>query len=128
MTVAKKRSDWKNPAPVRDKTVFQEFHASGYDCISCGHGIVIEAHHILSRAQGGDDMRANLVPLCQECHRAYHGNPYTTFGVRIDAAWVRRAIGHYIGSEPGEDTRWYLTAKLGGEGSQAFLDRLDGTT
>jgi len=122
-----KRSEarWKNPKPVKDPDVFKDFHAQGHDCVSCGHGAVIEAHHILSRAQGGDDTRANLVPLCQECHRALHGNPYRTFGVKIDATHVRRALARYIDSEAGQDTRWYLTGKLGMEGSLAFMDRLE---
>lgn len=29
-----------------------------------------DLHHILSRAQGGDDVVANLAPLCRECHTA----------------------------------------------------------
>lgn len=27
-----------------------------------------DLHHILSRGQGGDDVVANLAPLCRECH------------------------------------------------------------
>jgi hypothetical protein len=63
--------------------------------------------------------------LCQECHRAYHGNPYTAFGVRIDAQHVRRAIGRYIGSDDGVETAWYLTGKLGPEAALAFVERLE---
>jgi hypothetical protein len=123
----KPRADWKNPARIRDHSVFEQFHAQSHDCISCGHGIVVEAHHILSRGRGGDDVLPNLVGLCQECHHAYHGNPYRAFGVRIDANHVRQAIAGYIRSEAGEDTRWYLTGKLGPNGSQVFLERLEGT-
>ena len=27
-----------------------------------------QAHHLVSRAQGGDDVADNIVPLCPECH------------------------------------------------------------
>lgn len=30
----------------------------------------IELHHLVPRSQGGDDLAANLVPLCHECHDA----------------------------------------------------------
>jgi 5-methylcytosine-specific restriction endonuclease McrA len=34
-----------------------------------GHGFgLIEFHHLVSRAQGGDDVEANIVPLCSVCH------------------------------------------------------------
>jgi 5-methylcytosine-specific restriction endonuclease McrA len=30
----------------------------------------IHFHHLLARSQGGDDVAANIVPLCAECHQA----------------------------------------------------------
>lgn len=33
------------------------------------HDTHIEYHHLLSRAQGGDDVAANIVPLCESHHR-----------------------------------------------------------
>ena len=38
-------------------------------CWVCG-GRWSDLHHIVSRAQGGDDVVANLAPLCRPCHRA----------------------------------------------------------
>lgn len=32
----------------------------------------IQLHHVVSRAQGGDDYAANLVPVCPNCHRLLH--------------------------------------------------------
>jgi 5-methylcytosine-specific restriction endonuclease McrA len=29
-----------------------------------------QLHHLISRAQGGDDVADNLVPLCRACHEA----------------------------------------------------------
>ena len=50
------------PLPrVRDPEVFKRFHLSEPRCLCCGHKGYIHAHHLLSRAQGGDDVVANLV-------------------------------------------------------------------
>jgi 5-methylcytosine-specific restriction endonuclease McrA len=110
---------------IRDKEAFAVFHAKGRDCLSCGHGRSIQAHHILHRRQGGDDTLANLVPLCVECHLAYHGQPYRAYGVKIDANHVRQAIARYIRSEAGDDARWYLTGRMGPGPALAFLERLE---
>jgi hypothetical protein len=118
------RPDPKPEPRVRDKTVLRWFHSLDWDCVACGHGRHIEAHHILSRAQGGDDHLGNLVGLCSDCHRALHGSPYRAYGVRIDSGFVRSAIGRYIRSEGGDDARWYLTGKLGLERAEAFVEDL----
>lgn len=117
-------ADAKPAKRIRDPKVFTEFHARAHDCIGCGHGRCIQAHHVLARSQGGDDVLANLAPLCVDCHRALHGQPYRAYGVRIDANHVRQAIVRHIRSEAGEDTRWYLTAKLGAEPAVEFVERL----
>lgn len=119
-------ADPKPARRIRDPKVFAAFHAQWHDCLSCGHANWISAHHVLSRAQGGDDVLANLVPLCLQCHGAYHGSPYRAYGVRIDANHVRQALARYIRSEAGEDARWYLTSKLGDAASIMFLERLEG--
>ena len=118
-------SDPKPVKRIRDPEVIARFYESGYDCLSCGHGRIIDPHHVLLKSQGGDDVPANLVPLCRECHGALHGRPYRAFGVKIDANHVRQAIARCVRSEAGEDTRWYLVAKLGAEPSVAFLERLE---
>jgi hypothetical protein len=115
------------PEPrVRDKNVLRRFHelSAGDDCIGCGHGRGLQAHHILSRARGGDDVLPNLVALCGGCHAAYHGRPYRAYGVRIDSGFVRSAIGRYIRSGAGDDAWAYLERKLGTEPAEAFLEDL----
>lgn len=116
-----------DPKPIRrirDNQALRDFPRDR-ECISCGHARGVEAHHILRRSQGGDDVAANLVPLCRDCHGAVHGTPYTAWGVRIDAAHVRKALHGFLGSEQGMAARWYLTGKLGVEASLAFVDRLE---
>jgi 5-methylcytosine-specific restriction endonuclease McrA len=41
------------------------------NCRVCGYGVpaeLTEFHHLVSRAQGGDDVEDNIVPLGQVCH------------------------------------------------------------
>ena len=53
-------------------------------CRSCSwplgflQGIVIEYHHLVSRAKGGDDVADNIVPLCTVCNEEVTRNnpPY----------------------------------------------------
>lgn len=33
----------------------------------------VEFHHVVSRADGGDDVADNIVPLCRECHACITG-------------------------------------------------------
>jgi hypothetical protein len=116
------------PKRSRDPKVLRTFHASDPACVSCRERPA-QAHHLLSRAQGGDDVRQNLIGLCSRCHGAYHGQPYMTrsFGsdaVRITPEIVKRRIGTWLLSEEGIESCWYLTARLGTGGSVAFLERL----
>lgn len=32
----------------------------------------IDPHHLVFREDGGDDVAANIVPMCRECHEAVH--------------------------------------------------------
>lgn len=42
-------------------------------CRGCGSGRQgMHAHHIVPRSQGGDDVAANIVPLCAHCHERWH--------------------------------------------------------
>jgi len=41
-----------------------------------GHGLpVIEFHHLVSRAMGGDDIEDNIVPLCRRHHELVTFSP-----------------------------------------------------
>lgn len=39
-------------------------------CRGCGE-LATEFHHLVARSQRGDDVAANIVPLCSFCHRVY---------------------------------------------------------
>lgn len=112
-----------DPKPVRrivDSDAFAEFHDENRVCIVCWNGPV-EAHHLLHRSRGGDDVAANLIPLCQNCHRAYHGSPYREewSGKRITGSDVRRIIGQRLGRQH----RAYLYGRLGMRAGVAYLNR-----
>jgi 5-methylcytosine-specific restriction endonuclease McrA len=37
-------------------------------CVRCGSGFLLSAHHVIPRAEGGPDAPENLVALCASCH------------------------------------------------------------
>jgi 5-methylcytosine-specific restriction endonuclease McrA len=43
-------------------------------CCLC-HDIGVEVHHIIPRAEGGNDKAENAAPLCPSCHEKYGANP-----------------------------------------------------
>ena len=53
----------------------------GYRCVFCGEEIMpeeaeglhrIEGHHIIEHHVGGPAYEQNIIPLCHDCHEAYH--------------------------------------------------------
>jgi 5-methylcytosine-specific restriction endonuclease McrA len=66
----------------------------------------IELHHIVSKAHGGDDVEANIAPLCNLCHARCH-------------AYEPDALAA-LAASLSESERAYVIAKLG-EGGPARL-------
>ena len=109
------KADPKPAKRIRNRDVYAEFHMLGLSCLACTWNRRVEAYHLLSRAQGGDDVMDNLVPLCQSCHRAYHNanqNP-------------RRNVAKFLRSNAGAGHRGYLSLKLGLGGRDLFIERLE---
>lgn len=46
-----------------------------YQCQLCGTENQVAPHHITFRSQGGQDIPANLITLCFNCHRWLHDHP-----------------------------------------------------
>ncbi len=44
----------------------------GWRCQSCGRRDQLEVHHQVRRSQLGLDDEANLIVLCNSCHRVQH--------------------------------------------------------
>lgn len=93
------------------------------ECVACNRPGA-NAHHVLPKDRGGDDVPANLVTLCGSgtagCHGAHHGNPYTFKGERRTGEWVNRRIGEHLVAH-----RWdvidYVLAKMKKPQGRAFL-------
>ncbi len=111
--------------PIRDRRVFVLFHDQDWSCVCCGRDRQIVAHHIVHRGQGGDDVMANLAPLCDSCHGAYHGNPYKHKGQYTNETKVKQALVRHILRDR-DDTQEYLLAKWGAFGLEAFVQMLEG--
>lgn len=70
----------RDPRPtgrLRDPQLLRRLHLEFDECVVCGAVYGLTLHHLLSRAQGGDDVRANLISLCMgngvsDCHGKLH--------------------------------------------------------
>ncbi len=82
------------------------------ECRVCGN-FATDAHHVLYRSRGGDDVTENIIPLCHDCHMALH------FSAGPDYEEVRRAIGESLR----EEEVAYVLRRLGPTEGAAFLER-----
>lgn len=107
------------------------------ECAACGDPAA-NAHHILPKDRGGDDVPENIVGLCGSgtsgCHGAFHGSPYvvtlvgvsdaptgaTIYDERRDRAWVAERIGRTLARRRG-DTIAYVLERLGHVDGWRFL-------
>ena len=103
---------------VKDRYVFVLFHDQKPSCLACTNqpGFKVDAHHLISRAQGGDDVLNNLIPLCVSCHRAYHNGNQA----------ARRSVARFLRSDAGSDHCAYLISKLGPFAAEGWVLRLEG--
>lgn len=124
-------ADPKPAQRIVDPKVYPKFYALWDSCLACGSPRITAAH-LYGKGQGGDDVLANLIPLCGSgssgCHGAYdNGHSYLgDFGRLVTPVAVRSMIGAWLQSEAGEAARWYLTSKLGAEASRAWVERTFG--
>jgi hypothetical protein len=116
-------SDPKPERRISNPLVFRRFHDAAPDCLACGYRHV-QAHHLISRGRGGDDVLENLIPLCTLCHGALHtGRTHTAYGHAVTQESVLWAIGRFLVSEAGTEHVIYVLRKLGPEAGIAFLER-----
>lgn len=96
-------ADPKPKQRIKDPDLMRLMHAERTkECAITGSVLHIEIHHILPRAQGGDDVRANLVFL----HRTFHQ------AVTINDPFALKLLGDHVWDER-PDTIAYLVYKLG---------------
>ena len=59
----------KTPRVTADREMWEQLRRAKLGpCRCCGNNFLPQLHHLLSRSLGGDDVPANLVPLCRRCH------------------------------------------------------------
>jgi hypothetical protein len=101
-------------ARLRDKTASARVLRADDECAGCG-GRATNAHHVVPRSAGGDDVDENLLPVCGSgttgCHGAYHAGDED----------VRRALGEAIALRPAMMS--YVMFRLGDDVGREFLRR-----
>lgn len=124
--------DPKAPPRVHDPDVYKQFHRLYDECLVCGNRHVTAAH--LLGGSDREDVLAGLIPLCgggagPGCHGAWHGNPYRgDFGHYFTTAFVKNAVAAALRTEPWDDQRNYLEARLGVEAAELYIERLEEAT
>lgn len=105
--------DPKPPRRLRQTGAARSKLLSEQACRACPRRAT-EGHHILHRSQGGDDVSANIMPLCLHCHRLYHDGGDLEVGITdVEFAYLARALG----SEEAAET--YLTRRFGARWKRA---------
>ena len=71
-------SRYQDPTRLDENLRIACLMRDGYTCQQCGQRDVrLEAHHIVFREHGGKDTLANLLTLCESCHRRLHEGKIT---------------------------------------------------
>lgn len=61
--------DVKSPRVVADREMWEVLRRAKLGpCRVCSDDFLPQLHHLVARSLGGDDVAANLVPLCGRCH------------------------------------------------------------
>lgn len=73
------RSKAAKPIPLRVRQAVAE--RSGFVCEVCREARAVHIHHRKLRSQGGRHEPANLLHLCNRCHRDVHANPERSYSL-----------------------------------------------
>ena len=66
-------SQYQDPTRLDENLRIACLMRDGYSCQQCGeHKVRLEAHHLVSRENGGKDSLMNLLTLCEACHHKLH--------------------------------------------------------
>src|SRR5215470_7996766 len=71
-------SRYQDPTRLDENLRIACLMRDGYTCQQCSkQNVRLEAHHIVFREHGGKDTLANLLTLCETCHRRLHEGKIT---------------------------------------------------
>jgi hypothetical protein len=98
------------PRPrIHDPSAMQRAHYEGDCCVACGVTGPLNAHHVLSRARGGDDVPENLLLVCGSgttgCHGMFHAGSWAVaaaIGLALTPAHVAYVLDR-LGETAGRD-------------------------
>jgi len=77
-------SHYQDPTRLDENLRIACLMRDGYACRNCGKKQGrLEAHHLVFREQGGKDTLANLLTLCETCHKGVHKGKVTLTVVGI---------------------------------------------
>lgn len=102
----------KPRARIKDPALLRRFRMRSTVCAICGGAYPgqCDPHHVYPKGRGGDDVEANLVALCRECHDEIED-------------WrpeVRKWLGQHLRRDR-PDVLDYLERKLGKSPADAFF-------
>lgn len=100
---------------IKDPALLRLLHLEYDECCCCGSTASMHIHHVIYKSHQGDDVRGNLVPMCEPCHTKYHSRDHH----------VMHALWQYIVlARP--DVIAYLEFKLGPEPTAVWGQRHGG--
>lgn len=107
--------DPKPPKRIVDRQATTRACLTYRTCGICGHRSET-GHHVISRKQGGDDVLANIVPLCGSGTTGCHGR------IENEEIGARKVLGaHLVENRP--DVIEYVREKLGPVQAHDWLRR-----
>ena len=68
------------------------FIRDNFQCRRCKWRGDLHPHHVIHKAQGGQDTLNNLVTLCAECHRMHHDGKLEVISVEVQPNNVKVAF------------------------------------
>lgn len=89
----------------RDPDLLQILKFTYDECEICPSSRNLHLHHVIFKSHGGDDVRGNIISLCQDCHEAYHqGKTEAKLAVAALVRDRRRDVHEYLLQTLGEST------------------------